>query len=135
MNNILDQLNKDDMLQIDPSIFPPLLRMLTKLIGIEDTIKLTSNWGGRVLTVPTAKTGTSYLYKILSHESADKLISEYGGDSFDCPKPDKIFMQIRNKKIRQQRNQGTTIAQLTSDFNLTRRHISNICKGVTPNAA
>ncbi len=111
--------------QVDPSLMPPQIRELVRVIGFPDTVKLLQARGGTFFVFPIKAGGL--LVNIVGVEAAKKLVAAYGGERRDLPKVDKIMIKLRDIAIDHLRK-TKSVTQLAQEFNLTRRHIFNVSK-------
>ncbi len=115
-----------DLNIFDTSLLPPQMRLLTKIIGLGETIELVKHRGGRPTRMPTTGTRDTALDNILKRESIMALAkSDLAGQRLDLPKPDKIMVQLRNMNILAARGRLTK-AELAKEYGLTTRMIQII---------
>lgn len=113
----------------------PMLRRLTRAIGIGATLQLLRWKGGCRLCLPR-DASRSELAEYLSVAQVHALISEFGaGMWITLPKPDKLFLAARNNEIREAHEQGDSLATLAMQYGLTTRHIQNIVTADDDNAS
>lgn len=104
----------------------PMLRRLTRSIGIGGTMQLLRWRGGYRLCVPVSP-DRSDLTQYLTTAQVQALINEFGaGMSVTLPKPDKLYIHARNAEIRDAHDGGDSLATLAVRYGLTSRHVANI---------
>lgn len=114
------------MADIAYSVLTPMLRRLTRSIGIGGTMQLLRQRGGYRLCVPRDPQ-RSELTNYLTVAQVQSLIDEFGaGLPITLPKPDKLYLCARNSEIRKEHDAGDSLATLAMRYGLTSRHIANI---------
>lgn len=104
----------------------PMLRRLTRSIGIGATLQLLRWKGGCRLCLPRDPS-RSELAEYLSIAQVRALIAEFGaGMWITLPKADKLYIAARNSEIRDAHDEGDSLATLAMRYGLTSRHIQNI---------
>lgn len=117
----------DDLRLVDPDLLPPQLRQLARLIGLPETLALLKARGGLPTYVPVEPTNNSQLRTVLSADALVALAREFGGQTLDLPKPDKVLAQLRNLYIVAASRAGTkTGRELAAELGLTWRMIKKI---------
>lgn len=116
-----------DLAVVNPARLPPMLRKLVRLIGLSETLRLTCRFGGARVSLGVTRQPKTKLRKALSEASIEVLAKHLDHEHIDIPTPDSILAQIRDASIQEQASRGATLAELSEDFGLTRRHIMNIC--------
>lgn len=115
-----------DLSLIDEGRLPPKMRLIVRLIGIADTLRLMRARPGLRIYVPQRAEQAAALREIISPEAVAALCREYPGIELSVPKPDAIVRQWRDAAIRAEADAGATIPQLARHYDLTRRQVHNI---------
>ncbi|HET7300103.1 MAG TPA: Mor transcription activator family protein [Oleiagrimonas sp.] len=104
----------------------PMLRRLTRSIGMGATLQLLRWKGGCRLCLPHDPT-RSELSEYLSIAQVRALIDAFGaGMWITLPKVDKLYIAARNNEIRAAHDDGDSLATLAMRYGLSSRHIQNI---------
>ncbi|HFE31902.1 MAG TPA: hypothetical protein ENJ17_01175 [Gammaproteobacteria bacterium] len=114
-----------DLDLIDESLLPPQIRMLARVIGLAETLRLIEARGGNRVRIPLQPEQCQALRNVLTPRALAALTQAFGGKRLELPKNDKVVLQIRNHAIRAARQQQT-VPQVARAFNLTRRHVFNL---------
>lgn len=113
------------MVEVDVSPYTPMLRRLIRAIGIGGTTALLRWRGGCRLCLPHDPR-RSELAQYLSVGQVQALIDTFGaGSRITLPKPDKLYLQARNREIRDAHTRDS-LAALAMRYGLTTRQIMNI---------
>lgn len=116
----------NDLDLIDPTLLPPQMRELVRLIGIPETLKLLQARGG-LPTYIGKDPARSQLCKVISEHAIRALSEVYGDTTLDLPKADKMIAQLRNLYIVRVRESGEKSGrQLAAELGLTWRMIKYI---------
>lgn len=116
-----------DLAGVDLRLLPPQLRNLVRLIGLPETVKLLRARGGRPTYIPANPGQAKLLKEVLCDASLTALAREYGNQTIDLPKADKVLKQIRDQYILQACSQGCKSGrELAEEFGLTWRSIKYI---------
>lgn len=111
---------------VNPELLPPQVRMLVRLIGLPQTLRLLEARGGIPTYIPMQPGHATELHKIISAEALAALArSDLAGKTIELPKSDKIRLQIRNHAIRNARREMSA-ASTARMFGLTRRQVINV---------
>jgi hypothetical protein len=116
-------------LTIAPEALPESLRELVRVLGDAGALRLTGVVGGQRITVPKKPLPDHPLRAGLGHETFEKLVAEYRGESMEVPKCDGFLRVLRHEQVRQCRAQGLTIDETAEATGYTRRHVINIMGG------
>jgi hypothetical protein len=121
------------MHEIDESLLPGILREIAELVGIPDTLKLVSHYGGMRLYVPKHLPDEHVLIDIVGIDAAIKLSERFGGmDHFDIPKAQAVSIALRNSKIREE-YPSSSHRKLALKYGLTERQVRKILSGQAEN--
>ena len=96
---------------------------LTRMIGVQSTILLMRQFGGRTLSVPTIDK-MHELHQIVvtvGYASAQALAKKYGGQTINLPAEVNALLQIRNDEIVRRFVGGESIRSLAIFFGIDRR--------------
>ena len=117
---------QDNSSSINPDLLPPQLRKLVCVVGFSEALKLVQAKGGIPIYIPANPNASCQFSGILKHESVVLLAKEFGGQTIDLPKADKLLAQLRDLYIVNQRG-STTGRKLAHECGLTWRRIKQIC--------
>lgn len=107
---------------------PPVLRAIVSALGFPRAQDWLSAHGGVDVVIPQHRTEALGLEADELSRLRIKLIPHMNAlGKVTLPKADKLLTKMRNDQIRKQRPE-TTIDGLARRYNLTSRHIRNICK-------
>jgi hypothetical protein len=122
------------MERLDPTLLPPQIRQLVRLLGTTDAVALLRTWGGQRRWVPTdPDRACPTLRTCLSPSGLAALCaSEYGGLSTDWPKIDKVLLQSIHAAMRADRAAGATANDLATRYGYTRRRAASIAPSSPP---
>lgn len=114
--------------RLDPTLLPPQIRQLVRLLGTTDALALLRAWGGQRRWVPTdPDRACPTLRASLSPAGLAALCaSQYGGLATDWPKIDKVLLQSIHASMRADRAAGATANDLATRYGYTRRHVATI---------
>ncbi len=102
---------------------PPVTRLIVEAIGWEQATSLLEAYGGRPVYLGPRLGLSEGQLKALQRA----LDCHLGADNRLClPKADKLFIRLRDERIRQLRGQGLSYPDLSRRFRLTTRHLMNI---------
>lgn len=125
------QITPEEMNEVKEWLFPPLYRGLINLIGINEVYHLVNDYGGISIRIPKKVNTNSKIFRLVSYESATKLIKAFPETTLQLPKPDKILAQVRNKRIIRDSEAGYPKSTLAIMYGLSRRSIITICNAGT----
>jgi hypothetical protein len=116
------------MERLDPSLLPPQIRELIRILGTEEALRLLKEWGGQRRWVPERPSlASAQLRGLLSQEGLAALCaSRFAGLSTDWPKPDKAFAQAIHAAMRADRAAGATANEIASRYGYTTRSVRSI---------
>lgn len=118
--------------EINPLYLPKFIREMVERIGPEATGKIILKYGGYRLYVPGANNALKYegnLVDLIGKEKVDKLRYDFpGGCLVEIPFARVVVRCVRDSRIIADYKGGMTVWDLTQKYNLTSRHIRNICK-------
>jgi hypothetical protein len=116
------------MERIDPSLLPPQIRELIRILGTEEALRLLRQWGGQRRWVPAqADLASDQLRSMLSAQGLAALcVSRFGGVSTDWTKADKVLMQAIHAGMRADRAAGATANEVASRYGYTTRSVRAI---------
>jgi hypothetical protein len=116
------------MERLDPSLLPPQIRMLVRLLCTEDAVALLRTWGGQRRWVPADPAlACPDLRACLSPAGLIALCqSQFGGLATDWPKVDKVLRQSIHAAMRADRAAGATANELAKRYSYTSRRVRTI---------
>ncbi len=130
----MNEVRDIDLELIDESLLPPQIRMIARVIGLPETLRLIDARGGNRVRIPMRPERCQVLREVLSQSALAALAEAFGGKCLELPKKDKFILQIRNHAIRNARQQQT-VSQIAREYNLTRRHVFNLTADIDADAA
>lgn len=112
-----------------------IAELLIKVIGKEAAMKMMSTKGlaGCRLDVPKSAVGLGggkvlFLRSVLGKESTEKLMTHFGGEKFYVPNDSERTRKQRNQQVVAAHAKGSTVCELSGEFNLSDRWIHQILK-------
>jgi hypothetical protein len=121
-----------DQSQITIDDLPASTRDLAGTIGIQAVLKLIECYGGTEnLYVPKRIEHGHPLVKLIGSDAVEKLAHLVGGQDgcggeIDIPKGHYLKIKLRHKKIKQEKEQGASTAELAKRHDVTPRQIRRI---------
>jgi hypothetical protein len=116
------------MERLDPSLLPPQIRELVRILGTEEALRLLRQWGGQRRWVPERPDlASAQLRGMLSPEGLIALCaSRFAGQSTDWPKSDKALSQAIHTAMRADRAAGATANELAARYGYTTRRVRTL---------
>lgn len=106
---------------------------LSGIIGKENTLKMFEAFGGREFCFPKNHAGRkggalkfAKIVAVIGEENAAKLCRELGGQRMYLSIGYRRSIEMRNRRIRADRDSGLTIGELIDNYHLTDRCIERI---------
>lgn len=93
------------------------------MVGVEPALRLVEAWGGVRLYVPQQMPKDHLLVSTLGRAEADQLADRYGGETLQIPRCLHALRAVRNTRIRADRRDGASTAELALRYRLTERQI------------
>ena len=103
-------------------MLPKSIIDLISILGETEALLFVQRYGGTSVHIPR--------YKVKEHPF-DKLSKHYGGTCLFVPKCTRMMLDQRNLKIKLKRLEGSTLAELSREFNVSDRHLQRIINGDT----
>lgn len=113
------------------SNYPGVFQEVVQLIGEAATAKLTAQYGGTRLYIPSTLKAEHSLCQLLGQEAAQRLSSEFSGLSVEIPSGVALDTAQRNARILADRAAGMTQRALALKYHLTERTIRKITANTT----
>ncbi|HIJ85227.1 MAG: Mor transcription activator domain protein [Magnetococcales bacterium] len=113
---------------------PESLMEIRETIGLNNTLKLVTNYGGTRVFVPKRIHDQHRLVNVLGLKAANQLSRRFGGESLTLVRGASALRASRNKEIIEQYSKGVRVADLARTFALTERRIYTILSGVSDQA-
>lgn len=108
-----------------------ILREVSAVLGLSDTIELTRRWGGRTLAVPMKVDMIHPLAMTLGLETAQKLVKHFGGVRLQLPAERNALLDMRNQAIYQACTvDGRSQESVGLEYGLTRQGVAFVLKKV-----
>lgn len=104
------------------------LKQVLNLIGHQSTIRLVRAKGGRDITLPIEKnlTDNNWLVVLVGMDNAKKLCNHFNGNSIKLPIEVNALIQLRNASIAIDYQDGSSISELASKYQVDRKLIQKI---------
>lgn len=115
--------------EIKATLLPSLLQDFVCLVGVEATMRLVQQCGGRRLYIPTVERCTEDhdLARLIGLNSLLKLAKVYGGNEhFQFPKAGRALLAVRNARIVAAYQTDKTARELAVEYALTESQIVRI---------
>lgn len=108
-----------------------ILREVSAVLGLSDTIELTRRWGGRTLAVPMKVDMIHPLAMTLGLETAQKLVKHFGGVHLQLPAERNALLDMRNQAIYQACTvDGRSQESVGLEYGLTRQGVAAVLRKV-----
>lgn len=111
------------------------VKLLFGIIGEAAALRMmeVKNFGGRTIELPKKETGRgeqafACIAEVIGHDNAKRLSSQFGGERLYIPNLHHHFIAKRNKKIVTSYNNGTSVAELVKEYEISDRWIREILK-------
>lgn len=123
-------------------LFPPLARMIVRLIGLDATTVLIEKMGGRKFPVPVRKNRHGEarfeeMAEVIGVEAATALCKAFGGEDLEIPLCWKAKRELTFRRMREEFDQITrehsspyAIAKLAIRYETTDRNVRRILGSV-----
>lgn len=105
-----------------------VLRELSKVIGLPDTIEIVKRWGGRELYVPRSVEQSDPLALTLGLVTARKLVEHWGGERLALPIERNALLDLRNESIVAASSAGKSNQEIALEYGLTRQSVAYILR-------
>lgn len=116
------------MCALDLQRFLPIkLRIISRLIGLEETLKLVEHYANSRLYIPFKSTPK---IDFLSVEAQHLLCRDYGGTTLVIPKCQTLKNFIRDKEITEKISNGAKVTHLAHEYGLTSRWVHRIINDI-----
>jgi len=106
--------------------YPEAFQEVAQLIGEAATAKLTEQYGGTRLYIPSTLKPEHSLCQLLGKEAAQRLSFEFGGLRVEIPRAVMLQIAQRNVRILADRATGLSQRELARKYQLTERTIRKI---------
>lgn len=105
-----------------------LLDKVVSLIGAQSAIRLVRAKGGQDIGFPYADHlhDLHWLVVLVGHDHAKALCIEFQGASIKLPIEVNALLQLRNKAIAHDFENGKSVSQLARDYEIDRKLVQNI---------
>ncbi|MCG7550073.1 Mor transcription activator family protein [Pseudoalteromonas sp. Of7M-16] len=113
------------MFHPDASLLPHGLQLFLEVMGLDDAVNALSEEQGNLFFIPDKPTPNHEFCKRFSDDMARALYN-HAGSTYQIPKLDKIMIQLRNIKLREDFKQGASVQDLVRRYKLTRQMINLI---------
>jgi len=111
-----------------------VLRELSEVVGLGDTLEIVSRWGGRELYIPKAIERSDALALTLGFATARKLVDAFGGERLQLPIERNALLELRNRAIVREVRAGDSLADVALRYGLTRQAVRRIVDAVPADA-
>lgn len=111
------------------------VKLLIEIIGEAAALRMmdAKNFGGMTVEFPKKEVGRgeqafARIAEVIGHDNAKRLSDQFGGERLYIPNLHNHFIAKRNKKIVTSYNNGTSIAELVKEYEISDRWIREILK-------
>jgi Mor family transcriptional regulator len=104
------------------------VRELADAIGLGDAIEVCRRWGGREAYIPVKVSPGDPLALTLGLDTAQRLVSAFGGRRLQLPAERNALLDLRNAAILRDADAGMSQEQIGLRYGLTRQSISHILR-------
>lgn len=115
------------LINIPVESLPESLQAISQTCSHETALALWLNFGGCHLSVPKTPFSLHQLTEVLGWQAFCQLCANFGGEILSIPKAAAAIRQARNERIKAARAEGVQLSTLARQFDLTERHIMEIC--------
>jgi hypothetical protein len=116
----------------DPDILaalPELYQRWVEILPLADLLKLSEQYGGTRLYIPTTLNGSPALAERLGEEAARRLIDLAGGDTIIVPVCDKARRLVRCREVwRLHEQESKPLGVIAREFGVTDRTIQTMLR-------
>lgn len=105
-----------------------IVQELADAIGLADAIVIVRKWGGRELYVPKTVRHDDALALTLGLQTAQRLVSFFGGGYIKLPAERNALLDLRNEAICQAIESGESPGSVGLEFGLTRQMVVRISR-------
>lgn len=113
---------------VTPAMLPESLALLSDLVGIRNTLKLTENFPGVSLYIPRKAKEHHPIAKVMGQDVFKKLIESYSGEAIKIAKPDSIYRKLKHLEVKKLKAQGLPNREIAVQLNYSQRHIERVLR-------
>jgi len=113
-------------MSVETELLPESMADLVDIIGLPAVLKLMDSLGGTEVWVPQRIPHNHPLVEAAGPEAAQTLCEYMAGERFKVPRGRAFKMEVRNRAIRRERQEGAKLADLALRYELTDRQVMNI---------
>ncbi len=99
---------------------------IEEIIGVENTLKIISAWGGKELVIPMKATPDTKLVKLIGEQAAARLIKDFGSGKIWIPMLHFKGVGRRRLKISQMLKQGYSVNEIVDELDVCDRTVFRI---------
>lgn len=111
---------------MNEDFFTGILREISNVIGIPNTLKLVRQYGGTRIYLPKQLSSDHELVAAIGQAMAQKMYKHFGAiGTIEIPKARTLTIAQRNHQIKKEK-QSSTRKILAQKYSLTERQITNI---------
>jgi len=104
------------------------VKELADAIGLGDAIEVCRRWGGREAYIPVKVAPGDPLALTLGLDTAQRLVTAFGGRRLQLPAERNALLDLRNASILRDAEEGMSQEQIGLRYGLTRQSISHILR-------
>lgn len=116
----------DQAVESDVQLLPPVLRIVAQAAGIAAALRLVEQRGGVAVYVPHSAQAGHELATLVGLAGLQALCKAYPGEHLVVPMARAALTEIRNRQLRADRANGSSVRELSLGYNLHRRRVQQI---------
>lgn len=113
-------------MSVETELLPQSLAELVDIIGLPAVLKLMKAFGGTDIWIPKRLSHNHELVNAIGPEAAQTLCEYMAGERFKVARGKAIEIEVRNRAIRRERQEGAKLSDLALRFELCDRQVLNI---------
>ncbi len=117
----------NELEQISCQELPSMLQDIVHLIGMENTYRLLSQYGGQIKYV-TKHPSKCIFRSCVAEQELTCFCHELGGLTIEVPKLDHLEKRVRKIRIDQGLQRGVSVSEVARRYQLCVRHVRNTKK-------
>lgn len=99
---------------------------IEEIIGVENTLKIISAWGGKELVIPMKAMADTKLVKLIGEQAAARLIKDFGSGKIWIPMLHFKGVGRRRLKISQMLKEGYSVNEIVDKLDVCDRTVFRI---------
>jgi|SRR5690554_5167497 len=113
-------------MSVEAELLPASMAELVDIIGLPAVLQLMKAFGGTEVWVPEKLSHAHDLVAAIGPEAAQTLCEYMARERLKVPRGKAIEIEVRNRGIRRERQEGSKLAELARRYKLTDRQVLNI---------